>query len=83
MATLGLMSTTKRYRKPAEGSIHVRLVPELAERVRVWIAQHGREYKYMGQKLGLEGLGTLLIVAFLDQMEPGERARAQRGSGAE
>lgn len=74
MATIGTMKP-RRYRKPAEGSIHVRLVPALSEKVRVWLARHGREHKYMGQKLGLEGLGTLLIVAFLDQMDDAQRAR--------
>jgi hypothetical protein len=56
----------ERYRKPLADSARVRLVPELAARMRMWLALNGRDWKYYGRKIGLEGLMASLLADFLD-----------------
>jgi hypothetical protein len=56
--------TEKRYKKPNEGALHVRQIPEWGEKLRVWMAMHARKWDYNGQKMGHEALVNALLLDF-------------------
>lgn len=68
-----MMEKTKRYRKPIDHSIRVRLVPELSDMLRTWHVVHGRDWEYMGRTMGLEGLLTGVVAWLMAQPEDMKR----------
>lgn len=63
--TRGNVAREKRYRKPDEGMLHVRQVPEVNIPFRTWWTSVQRKWKFCGQVPGIESCVSALVVALM------------------